>query len=61
MNSHSKRSMISTAALMFFLGIALHQQWEWLPLIVPGAVLIWIALVMPAPEPRLQTAKKALK
>jgi len=61
MNSHSTRSMISTAALMFFLGMALHQRWEWLPLIVPGALLIWIALVMPTPAPRIETAKKMLK
>jgi len=53
--------MISTAALMFFLGMALHQRWEWLPLIVPGALLIWIALVVPTPAPRIETAKKMLK
>lgn len=63
MNSYSKRRTLSTAALMFFLGIALHEHWEWVSLMVPGAFLIWIALVMPMPTPAppVGVAKKASK
>lgn len=61
MNSYRTRCTISTAALMFFLGIALHEQWAWNSLLIPGAVLIWVALVMPTPAPRMDTAKKTLR
>jgi hypothetical protein len=61
MNSYRMRWAISTAALMFFLGIALHEQWAWNSLFIPGAVLIWVALVMPTPAPRIATAKKSLR
>jgi hypothetical protein len=58
MNSYRTTWALSTAALMFFLGIALHEQWAWNSLLIPGAVLMWIALAMPTPAPRIETAKK---
>jgi hypothetical protein len=50
--------MISTAALILFLATAVYLRWQWLALIVPGAILIWIGLVMPAPSPRVTSTKK---
>lgn len=58
MNSYRTRWALSTAVLMFFLGVALHEQWAWNSLLIPGAVLVWVALVMPTPAPRIGTAKK---
>jgi hypothetical protein len=58
MNPYRTRWAISTAALMFFLGIAMHQGWEWNSLIIPGAVLVWVALVMPTPAVRIEAPKK---
>jgi len=58
MNSYRTRWAIRTSALMFFLGIAVHEQWAWNSLLIPGAVLNWVALVMPTPQPRIDAAKK---
>jgi len=61
MHSHSKRLMTSTAALILFLAAAIYLQWQWLALIVPGAILVWIGLVMPAPSPGVTSTKKLAK
>ena len=59
MNPYRTRWTISTASLMFFLGVAIHQGWEWNSLIIPGAVLVWVALVMPTEAVRIEAAKKS--
>lgn len=51
MYSHAKRLILSTAALILFLAAAVYLRWQWLALIVPGAILVWIGFVMPAPAP----------
>lgn len=61
MHSHSKRLMISTAALILFLATAVYLQWQWLALIVPAAILVWLGLVMPAPPSEVTSAKKLAK
>ena len=58
---HSIRLTISTAALIVFLAAAVYLRWQWLGLIVPGAVLTWIGLVMPAPSPKVTSSKKLAK
>jgi hypothetical protein len=59
---HSKRLMISTAALIVFLATAaVYLQWQWLSLIVPGAILVWIGLAMPAPSSEGTRIKKLAK
>jgi hypothetical protein len=57
MHSHSKRLIASTAALILFLGAAVYLHWQWLALIVPGAILVWIGLVLPA-RPHMTSTKK---
>jgi len=52
--------MASTAALFLFL-TAVYLHWQWLALIVPGAILVWIGLVMPAPSPGMTSTKKLAK
>jgi hypothetical protein len=54
---HSIRLMASTAALVFFLTAAVYLHWQWLSLIVPGAILVWVGLVMPTPRPRIGIQK----
>ena len=61
MHSYSKRTMASTAALILFLAAAMYLRWDWLALIVPGAILVWIGLVMPAPSPGMTSTKKLAK
>jgi len=53
--------MASTAALILFLAAAMYLRWDWLALIVPGAILVWIGLVMPAPSPGMTSTKKLAK
>jgi hypothetical protein len=61
MHSHSIRLTASTAALLLFLAAVIYLKWQWLALNVPGAVLIWIGLVMPAPSQNMRTTKKLVK
>lgn len=61
MHSHSKRLMASTAALILFLAAAVYLHWQWLALIVPGAILTWIGLVIPTPSPGMTSTKKLAK
>jgi hypothetical protein len=61
MNSHAKRLLASTAALILFLTAAVYLQWQWLALIVPGAILVWIGLVLPVPPPGMTSTKKLAK
>ena len=58
---HSKRTMALTAALILFLAAAVYLHWQWLGLIVPGAILTWIGLVMPAPSRGMTSSKKLAK
>jgi hypothetical protein len=58
MNLHSKRTLAWTAALILFLATGAYAQWQWMSLIVPGAILVWIGLVMPAPARRIALQKR---
>jgi hypothetical protein len=58
---HSARLIISTAALILFLAAAVYLHWQWLGLIVPGAILTWIGLVMPPASPGITSSKKLAK
>lgn len=53
--------MASTAALILFLAAAVYLHWQWLALIVPGAILTWIGLVIPTPSPGMTSTKKLAK
>jgi hypothetical protein len=57
MHSHSKRQIASTAILIPFLAAAVYLHWQWLALLVPGAILVWIGLVMPGPRKRIGMQK----
>ena len=61
MHSQSKRLIASTAALILFLAAAVYLHWQWLALIVPGAILVWIGLVLPVPSPGMASTKKLAK
>ena len=61
MHKHSKRTIASTAALLLFLATAVYVRWDWLALIVPGAILVWIGLVMPKVSPGITSTKKLAK
>lgn len=52
--------MASTAALILFLAAAVYLHWQWLALIVPGAILLWVGLVLPA-QPQMTSTKKIAK
>ena len=58
---HSKRMMVSTAGLILFLAAAVYLQWQWLGLIVPGAILTWIGLVLPPPSRDIPSSKTLAK
>jgi len=57
MNIHSKKSIAWTVLLMLFLGFAIYARFQWLSLLIPGALLMWYGLVTPVPRSRIALQK----
>jgi len=47
MNSEQKKSLAWTLALVLFLAVAIYNRFDWLGLMIPGAILIWYGVVGP--------------
>jgi hypothetical protein len=45
MNSEKLRALASTAALLIFLAVLVYNQFDWLGLMIPGAILMWYGFV----------------
>jgi hypothetical protein len=46
---HTKRALAGTAALILVLEIAVAIRFEWLGLLIPGAILMWYGMVAESP------------
>jgi hypothetical protein len=57
MHPRSTRFILWTAVLVLFLAAAILAGFEWLELIIPGAVLTWYGLVASAPRKRIGVQK----
>ena len=57
MHPSAKRFILWTAVLVLFVAAAILARFEWLELMIPGAVLTWYGLVAPAPQKRVVVKK----
>jgi hypothetical protein len=57
MDPSAKRFILWTAVLVLFVAAAILARFEWLELIIPGAVLTWYGLVAPTPRKRVAVQK----
>jgi hypothetical protein len=57
MHPYSKRFILWTAVLVLFVAASILARFEWLKLIIPGAVLTWYGLAAPAPQKRVAVQK----
>jgi hypothetical protein len=52
-----REAIYSLAVLVLFVAAAILARFEWLELMIPGAVLTWYGLVAPAPQKRVAVQK----
>ena len=57
MNLHSKKTITWTIVLILFLAVAIYFQFQWLSLLIPGAVLMWYGLLKESPTARIPLQK----
>ena len=57
MNLHSKKSIAWTMVLVLFLVAAIYIRFQWLSLLIPGAVLMWYGLVKTGSSPGIDLQK----
>jgi hypothetical protein len=49
-NLHTTRAIVWTVILALFVAFEVYSRYAWLPLVIPGTVLMWYGLLAELPD-----------